>query len=76
MIVRMYKNKEIWNFYSGFETRDGYPTEYGIVETKNRVSKFLKLLTTITSSQGKERIPNIFQTCWIQSSKALAWFIY
>ena len=52
MIVRMYKVK---NFYSGFETQDGCPSEYEMVETKNRASIFFKLSITITSSQGRVR---------------------
>ena len=43
-----------------------------MVETKNRASKFVNLSMTITSSQGKKRMPNFLQTCWIQSLKALA----
>ena len=70
------KIKKFWNFYSGFETRDGCPSECDTAETKNRASKFFKLSMTITSSQGTKRMPHFSQTCWIQLLKALAWFIY
>ena len=73
MIVRMYKNKEILKFV---ETRDGCPSGYTKVETKNRASKLFKLSMTITSPQGNKRMPNFFQTCWIQSLEALAYRLY
>ena len=38
--------------------------------------KFSELLMTTKSSRGRKRMPNFYQTCSIQTSKELAWFIF
>ena len=42
-----------------------------MVETKNRASIFFKLSITITSSQGKKRMPNFFKHAGFSHYKLL-----